>query len=141
MTLCNIVLDASFVFKLIVPEIDPAKCLEFVTSNDYRFCAPDILELEIINGLWKKVRRKEILDGEALSIRNSYTSYFPVRSFKNKELIEPAFDILRSLNHDSIYDCLYLALALKLNCKLITFDIKFLNKTAGTNFENILITI
>lgn len=48
--------------------------------------------------------------------------------YPSVELLEEAWLLAFQLRH-AVYDCVFLALALRLNVRLVTADLKFLEKT------------
>lgn len=73
----RVVLDASVIAKLYLPEIGSAKA-SAVLAFDGRKLAPDLLAAEFGNVLWKKVRKGELSQSEAEEIANAFTSACPV---------------------------------------------------------------
>ena len=117
--------DASVVIKWFLPEAD-SKQAEAVQHA--RLFAPELLVAEVTNALWRRVTKGDLLDGEAGSalvelaatdIELSSTSGCALR----------ALDLSLLLNHPA-YDCFYLALAEQLDVRLVTADIRLINKLA-----------
>ena len=113
------VVDASVVIKWFVPEIhsDAARRL-LAYSHDY--VAPDLLFAETANTIWKKVRRGEVRlrDGERLvaDVGRAAVETVPCRT-----LAADAY-ALASASGRTVYDAMYLALAVRLDTRMISAD-------------------
>ena len=89
--------------------------------------APLHFHAEVANALWKKVGKKILSDEEA---RHLLTVELPVTEFAIPPLLPAAFDI--ALRHKrTVYDALYVALALRERCQLVTADKKLRNSMAS----------
>ncbi len=118
----NYVLDASVVMKWFVPEIHWEKAALLQSYSETSLHAPDFLQLECTNILIKKVRRKELQEGEANMIQELLL-VMPVQVYPWQELLIEAGRVAHE-TYRSVYDCLYLVLAKHLNGKMITADKK-----------------
>ena len=113
------VVDASVVMKWFVPEVhsDAARRL-LAYRHDY--IAPDLLFAETTNTIWKKVRRGELSqrDGERLvaDLERAAVETVPCRA-----LAADAY-ALASASGQTAYDAMYLALAVRLDTRMITAD-------------------
>ncbi|HXF91831.1 MAG TPA: type II toxin-antitoxin system VapC family toxin [Nitrospiraceae bacterium] len=116
------VIDASVILKWFVPEehSEPALRLQ---HTDARLHVPAFLTLEIGNVLAKKRRRGELTAPDAEDIWRAFRRA-PVRRHADEPLVFAAFD-LAHLTKQSVYDSLYLALAMKLDLPFLTADRKF----------------
>lgn len=111
------VIDASVALKWVVEEEGSAQVAELMRLP---VCAPDLLVSECMNALWKKVRRGEMRDDEALAAARLLRA--SGIAFETTAQLAP--EILRlalRLSHP-VYDCAYLALAIKLGGVLVTAD-------------------
>jgi predicted nucleic acid-binding protein len=118
----KVVVDASVAVKWFVPEIhsSAAACLLDPAIVLY---APDLINPEFGNTLWKKVRRAELARHEAEEILDAFGAV-PLEIRPSSVLLPGAFELAVALDR-SIYDCLYLALAVAEKCALVTADAKF----------------
>lgn len=115
-----IVIDASVAVKWLVAE----ELSEFATRLlGQELAAPALIEAEVTNVLWSKVRRGELSDSEAEACVATFQRA-PVRILQMQQLLVPAFRLAVTLAHP-VYDCLYLALAWQLNAVLVTADRRF----------------
>lgn len=129
-----IVTDTSVVVKLFAAEDGSELARKLLTSGE-EFAAPDLLMLEVANALMNKVRRSELLEVHA---ERSLTSVPDVMAllYPSVELLEEAWLLAFQLKH-AVYDCVFLALAIRLEVKLVTADLKFLAK-ARTRFFDVV---
>ncbi|MBV8884678.1 MAG: type II toxin-antitoxin system VapC family toxin [Chroococcidiopsidaceae cyanobacterium CP_BM_RX_35] len=123
------IVDVCVAVKWFVPEIYSEEAARLLNEN-YSLLAPDYLLPEAGNVFWKKIRFNEISLGEGqqalTAIQNS-----PMQLVDSKLLLQDAFNLA---NHSgrSIYDCFYLALAIRENCQMVTSDEKFFNAIKNT---------
>jgi predicted nucleic acid-binding protein len=82
------------------------------------------------NILWKKVRRGELTRAEADSIL-AQLPLLPLTRHEALPLLAAAFDIANQTQR-TVYDCLYLALAVRLAARMVTADQRFFNALATT---------
>jgi predicted nucleic acid-binding protein len=116
------VVDASVAVKWYVPEIHSAEA-ERLLDPAYDLHAPDLIVPEFGNILWKKVGRAELT---AAQVRKIVEAFIGVPMFKHpaSPLLEAALDgALQS--GQTVYDWTYLALAIALNCQMVTADEQF----------------
>lgn len=126
------VLDASVVVKWFVPEAHTELALK-LRERDGQFHAPAFLTLEIGNVLAKKRRRNELTQGEAEGIWRTFRQA-PIRRHADETLVLAALDLAQQ-THTTLYDNLYLALAVKLDVHCVTADRKFYRALGSTPFR------
>lgn len=114
------VIDASVAIKWIAPEEGSAQALQL---RDHLLAAPDLLLLEAGNAIWRRVLRGEASNGDAEDAMTELHAA-PVQWFPSGELASEALSLATALDHP-IYDCVYLALVLRLGWPLITADARF----------------
>jgi predicted nucleic acid-binding protein len=103
--------------------------LKRYTDGDINFIVPDIFWAEVGNVLWKGVRQRRW--PQALAERTvsdmGGRNFFTVSSL---ELLPEAIKI--AFAHDrSVYDCLYVALAIQYKIEMITADERLANALAA----------
>jgi len=118
------VVDASVSLKWFVPEIHSAASARLLDA-EVILSAPDLIGPEFANILWKKVRRDEITRHEADEILGAFER-LPLEVHPSASLLPAAFEIAVELDR-TVYDSLYLALAVSQECALVTADAKFLS--------------
>src|SRR4030067_312400 len=97
---------------------------------DPAFLAPDLIYAEFGNVLWERVRLKELTRSEARDIARAFR-LVPVEVHPCEALMEPALEIACALGR-SLYDCLYLAVAVLRDCPLVTGDRGLYDALRGT---------
>lgn len=117
----NYVVDASVVLKLVLEELGSDQARRLVESED--LAAPDFMWLECANVLWVKARRGQISAADAqLALEALLTA--PIARFSVHDIVFAAQGIALALNHP-VYDCLYLAAAMRENATLVSADARF----------------
>lgn len=118
----QLVVDASVIVKWFLVEEFAA---EAVRLKECRadLAAPDLVYAEVGNVVWKHWRRHEIDRGTADEIVEALQSA-PIRTYPIHGLFASAWPLAARFER-SFYDCVYLALAEKLYCRLVTADRKF----------------
>lgn len=117
-----IVIDASIAVKWFFPE-PHALAARRVLTRRWTLLAPDLIWAEVGNVLWKRFQRTEITQEIAQQILRDF-KHFPLHTSHTKPLLESAW-VLAAQHRISVYDGLYLALAISRNCKLLTADRAF----------------
>lgn len=126
----TVVLDSSVVIKWYVEENDSDAAQELF-DEDLEIHAPDLLPAECANTLWKKVRRNQLSGSEARTILDAIRT-LPIRRHVSSELLEAAWQV--ALDRDrTIYDSLYAALAMAIDCPLVTADSKLANALSAAS--------
>lgn len=131
----TLVVDASVAAKWFLPAEDEphantaARLLKRYVSGDVRFIVPDLFWAELGNIFWKAVRQGRWSRSRAEeAIRLVQTRSFP--TIPTKKLLEDALQISTSFDR-SVYDSLYVALAIVSNATLITADERLANALAA----------
>lgn len=117
----KIVVDASVALKWVLDEPGSDAAIDLLSTSE--LAMPGIFMAEAANALWRHVTRKQIEMGEALD-RLARLRSVRFETFLIEEDIEHALQLAIDLNHP-IYDCLYLALALRLDTHVVTADRRF----------------
>ena len=115
------VVDASVAVKWFVPEIHSEAAVRLLDA-EIALYAPDLISPEFGNILRKKVRRREIGRDEADEIMIAFAR-LPFEVRPSAVLLPSAFELAIELDR-TVYDSLYLALAVAEECALITADAK-----------------
>ena len=126
------VVDSSVAIKWYVPEPFSTEALRLRTCGT-PLHAPDFLDVEMAAILWKKIRRGDLTRSVADDIMIDLAGLTIVTRHPTGPLVAPAFDIA-DLSGRTVYDCLYLALAVQLGGVMVTADEKLVNALAGTSW-------
>jgi len=134
----NYVLDSSVAFKWLVLENDTAKALRI--RDDFRkqaidLVAPDIFPVQTVHSLTRAERQGRVTPQQGVQLLQDFLSHLP-QLHSYLPLLPRAYAI-SSQARIGVYDCLYVALAEREGCELITADDKLL-KTLGTQFPLIV---
>ena len=134
----SLIVDASVAVKWLVPELHAVDSLRLL-DRDIVLLAPDIILAEVGNVLWKKWRRDEI---ESASVPEMIADFrkIPLRLWKTEHLVFDAWNIAQSYLR-SYYDSLYVALAIKNDCRMVTADLKLYNALKATSFKKYILWI
>jgi predicted nucleic acid-binding protein len=129
------VLDASVAVKWVIPTADESlvpESLEFLkryVDGEINFIVPDIFWAEVSNVLWKGVRQsrwsQSLAERAASELKER--DFFTVSALA---LLPDALSIAFARDR-SVYDCLYVALAIEFKTELITADEPLANALAA----------
>jgi predicted nucleic acid-binding protein len=118
-----IVLDSSEVLKWYLEEPGAEEALAFQANDSLTLHAPDLVLVEVDSVLCAMVRQRaltaRLVEAMRTSVRGAGLTLHGFRS-----LLDPAVEASRATNK-ALYDCLYLALAERLDATLITADRSF----------------
>ncbi|MGD0010385.1 MAG: type II toxin-antitoxin system VapC family toxin [Terriglobia bacterium] len=119
----NLVVDASVAAKWLFLEPDTGKAraiLDSAERGELELLAPEILLAEIANSLWKRTERSDLDRASALGLFDGFQKV-EFKYCKVQELIGSAMSIAFR-HHHPVYDCLYVVLARREDCDLVTAD-------------------
>jgi predicted nucleic acid-binding protein len=123
------VVDASIGVKWFVDEEedDLARAL-FADSvrAGIQLVTPPHFEFEVVNGVWRKVRRGQLNPALAREAISSFSEY-RITVLHPDSLAEDAYELELRIRSGAIYDLLYVALAQILGCVLWTADARLVN--------------
>lgn len=124
----NLVIDASVAAKWFFNEKDTEAAfalLEGCHRGEITFLAPALLGAEVANLIWKKVVRGSI-DAEHGYAFWADFQRIPLDSIPDSVMASQALRLAVEFRH-SVYDCLYVAVAVGSECALLTADRKLFN--------------
>ena len=127
------VLDACVIAKWFFNEVHSEKA-RFFLDMKHPLHAPDYFEIEMDSIILKRLKSGE-LDEEKAGLIRSTIVHIPIRRHAFQQLREAAYRIAREKGL-TIYDSLYLALAVKLRCAAVTADLDFHNKASDGDFRD-----
>lgn len=123
-----IVVDASVAWKWFNNAESNADVARALFEEPNAIYAPDLIGPELFNILWKRARRGEVSPDLATRI---FAEIAGLQIRPSMPLMPSAWSIATSLDH-SVYDCVYLALAKLIGCKLVTADRKLYDKVIAS---------
>ncbi len=123
----RLVVDASVAAKWVLKELDsePARRV----AREAEMLAPDLLWAELGNVLWRRQRLGELSPLDARGMLLTLRAV-PVQTHSMFPLLPLALEIALAIGH-SIYDCIYLALADREDCRVVTADRRLQNAVAS----------
>ena len=131
----QVVIDASVAAKWFLPPsgeplaVEAMRLLAGYAEGRFRFAVPDLFWAECGNILWKAVRQgrwsRSVAEKATLALRGRS---FPTTS--SLDLLEEAFSIAATFDR-TVYDSLYVALAVRLKADMVTADERLANALAA----------
>ncbi len=122
------VIDASILVKLFFEESHSDASFRHVRRAD-ELLAPELLWVEVANVVWKRHRRGEIGAADAAGVLEEMLRV-PVVTHAHAGLVASAL-ALASETGRTVYDCLFLALAISQDIPMLTGDKKLADGFAG----------
>lgn len=113
------IVDASVAAKWFVDEEYSDAALSVLNGRN-RLHAPDFLFLEMDSIICKWIRRGVVTVEEGMELRDALRRY-PIQNHPFVSYLNSAFAIANQMGQ-SIYDCLYVALAVLLDARMVTSD-------------------
>lgn len=117
----TLVIDASVALKWVIEEPDTPSARELLL--DHPLAAPGFLLLECANALWALVRRRRIERNDA-TVALSAIEAVSMQMFPTSRYVDAAQALPLDLGQ-TVYDSLYLAVALAEGATLVTADRAF----------------
>lgn len=127
-----LVVDSSVIIKCYLPEVDTDKAdaiLADAYSSRVELIAPEFLLLELASILWKHVYQVKMSRALAEAVMADL-EYAPVKYHDLRPLLAQAFD-LAATHQRTVYDMLYVALAVREGCDFVTADERLANSLAS----------
>jgi predicted nucleic acid-binding protein len=118
-----LVVDCSVAAKWVLAEpgeIEAFRLLDQQALGELSLIAPDLLLMEFASLISKRTRRKQTSQAEAFQAFRLMEEA-ELRLFETRPLLGRALDLAVN-SHMSLWDCVYLALAIERDCPLITAD-------------------
>lgn len=131
----SVVVDASVAVKWCLPSVREelvAEAVELLASSrrdEIQFLVPDLFWVEVANALWKAVRRNEISPTNAVAAL-SFLRDLDIATLPSIDILPQALDL--AIRHvRTVYDSLYVVLALQSKSEMITADERLANALAA----------
>lgn len=131
----TVVVDASVAAKWFLPEPDAPAALRLL-SGRYHLVAPDLIRAEFGNIVWKLYARGTLDAKEASDMVEHFLS-MPLEIHDSTYLLALALQIAIATKR-TVYDSLYLALAMDVNGTVLTADERWLNALQTTPFARFI---
>jgi predicted nucleic acid-binding protein len=123
------VVDASVVIKLFFEE-EHSEAADRCFRQAQELLVPDLIWAEVANVIWKRHRRGHISKENAAEIARLILS-LPLRICASSDLLADALELAMQLDR-TVYDSLYLALAVKTGSVMVSADRRLVHALAGT---------
>jgi predicted nucleic acid-binding protein len=132
------VLDSSVAFKTLVAETDSPKAQQL--CDDYRkgihaLLAPDVFPVELAHAITRAERQARISPTQGARLLTDILNRLP--HLQSSLPLLPRAYAMSSAARIGVYDCLYVALAEREGCELVTADDKLVKKL-GAQFPFIV---
>lgn len=125
----RLVIDASIAVKWFLTEVY-SDCARKALNGDYELLAPELLISEFGNVFWKRTRNGEVTEEQASAAVGALLQ-MSLQLRPSSTLILPALEIANRTQR-SIYDSLYVTLAVAENIRVVTADSKLFNALKST---------
>ena len=134
----GLVIDASVALKWYLPEAH-SEASRKLLDTPARLMVPGLFYAEFGNALWKRWRRGE-LERHDIGLTLEALERVPFEVFPTRVLAAHAVEI--ALDHGcTVYDGVYLALAVLEGATMVTADRKLRNATAGSALERFVVPV
>jgi len=130
-----LVVDASVAAKWCLPAKgetlteDAFRLLQRYARGEIRFVVPDLFWAELANLLWKAVRQRRCAEADAKQALEAVRGY-RLSTVASLAVLDLAFQIALTFDR-TVYDSLYVALAVDAKAQLITADQRLANALAA----------
>ena len=122
------VVDASTIAAALFRETN-CEAADAILASGVELHAPDLVYVEVGNAIWKRYRRRQIDETEAIDLL-SYALALPLEITPSRQLAESALKLAMRTGRTA-YDCLYVARAVQLSTIVNTNDRRLVNALAG----------
>ena len=120
----SVILDASVVAAAFFPEKYSEQARALLLS-DTVLHAPDLIHAEVASVIWKRHRRNEIDSEEACELLADMLA-LPLELTASEQLVCDALKLALRTGR-TVYDCLYVALAVQKNTIMVSGDQRLVN--------------
>ncbi len=116
----TLIVDASIAVKWLLDEEGSEEARR--ATQGHELVAPGFLRLEVFHVLWRRSRRGEATNAQVAATLSALTNI--IGRFDNDDPLVASAANIAANESLAIYDCLYLASAIRNNAALITADQK-----------------
>lgn len=131
----TVVVDASVAAKWFLPEPDASAALRLLDGRS-RLAAPDLIHAEMGNIAWK-LHARGVLDAREASDMIEHFLLMPLEVHDSALLLASALEIAIATQR-TVYDSLYLALAVELDGLVITADERWARALTTSPFTHFM---
>jgi predicted nucleic acid-binding protein len=129
-----IVVDASIAVKWFLPEVGSDAASALLMADDVELVGPDLLAIEVCATLVRGANMVKANRADAAKKLAKFKSMLDMGAVNlirsPPELMHQAASRAIDIGHP-LKDCIYLALAMELECELVTCDARFAEKAKG----------
>ena len=131
----TVIVDANVAVKWCLPSLreelvtEAEELLAASRRDELQFLVPDLFWVELANALWKAVRRNEISSDNAAAAM-SFVRELDIATAPSIDIVPQALDLAISYGR-TVYDSLYVALAIHSKSEMITADERLANALAA----------
>ena len=126
--MAKLVVDANVVIKWFVHEplsVEARRILDEYQADTLWLLAPDLINAEVGNIVWKKRAFQGLAADDALPVITQFRKLTFTLTL-TADLLEDAYSVAVTYQR-SVYDSLYLALSVREGCQFVTADEKLVN--------------
>ena len=134
----SVVVDASVAVKWLVAE-DGSDEADRLLAGSEDLHAPRLMASEVANALWRKARLGEI-ERSRVAVLMGTVAAMPVHWSADETFCAEAARLALALDRP-VYDCVYLALAHRIDARLVTADARFANALQSTEHGGAVVTL
>jgi len=117
------VIDANVAIKWYFEETLWTDAIRYLQSQAH-LISPDFIKVEFANVIVKKVRIGDVNSDQGWSCYQNLFQSNVLEFIPTEDLLGSAYKLANSIEH-SIYDCIYLAAARRIDASVVTADRKF----------------
>jgi predicted nucleic acid-binding protein len=128
----KLVVDASVAAKWLVPEVLSEGAVGLLDPGN-ELVVPELFWAEVGNILWKKARAGELQKIEALTRFDAVAS-MGLRTISNQVVARRAVQVALATGR-TVYDSIYIALAMHEGCRFVTADERLVKGLGGTPYR------
>ena len=136
------VIDAAVAVKWFIEEDRSDAALDIVSSGALLY-APHLILIEVAATFMKKVRRQEINADFARSAEQTFRQRATaglITLWPDETLLSDAIELSLGLAHP-LYDCIYLALAQRVDAPLVTSDMALVRKLTDEDYKKFIMPL
>jgi len=127
------VIDASVVAAAFFPETH-TEVAQTLLASGCRLHSPELIFPEVANVIWKRHSRGEIDRTDAAALLSDVMG-LPLEITPSEQLVHPALELAMRTGR-TVYDCLYVALAVQTKTVMLSNDRRLVNALSSGPLKN-----